>query len=244
MKKYFFISFLIFFMFLSTFLHALTGDEILKKMDDVRNYNTAVMNVEMKIIDKRGNQTTMSLISYEKKEGDKNLLRFTDPPRLQGTAILTVGDNIWYYNNRTNRVRLLSKSAKKGRMMGSSFSYEDMSLNYVKDFTAEILENKKKEYIIKMIPKDKDKTYKYLKARVSKKTFVAIKMEYYNKNDLVYKELTASDIKNIDDHIIPLRTEMTEIGSQKVTSFEIAEHKVEFDVVLKEELFSERYLKN
>ncbi|MBN1622430.1 MAG: outer membrane lipoprotein-sorting protein [Endomicrobiales bacterium] len=238
-----FISFIV--IFCRTLLFALTADEILDKMDDVRDYKTAKMNATMKIINRDGHTTSMSLISYEKtgEEEDMSLMRFTEPARLKGTAILTVGDNIWYYNNRTNRVRLLSKSAKKGSMMGSSFSYEDMDMNYVDDYTAEIEKETDKEYVLKIIPKDKDKTYKYLLADVRKDDFIATKVEYYNKNDLKYKELISKDIVNIGGHLVALFVSMKEIGSQKITNFEMKEDSAEFDLRLDDKLFSERYLK-
>ncbi|MFC1485337.1 outer membrane lipoprotein-sorting protein [bacterium] len=224
-------------------LFASDGSEILKKMDEAIDYETASISATMKIIDKKGRATTMSLISYERREGKKSLMRFTKPARLSGTAILTVGDNIWYYNNRTNRVRLLSKSAKKGSMMGSSFSYEDMSMNYIDDFTATLESENKKVYILKMIPKDKNKSYKYLLATVQKDTYIATKIEYYNKNDLKYKELISKDIQNIDGHLIALFVSMKEINSQKITNFEIEKESAQFDLELDEDMFSERYLK-
>ncbi|MFC1770401.1 outer membrane lipoprotein-sorting protein [Candidatus Margulisiibacteriota bacterium] len=237
------ICFLINGLLLSSQIFAKDTASILKKMDAVGKYKTAKMTATMQIINKKGEKTSMSLISYERKKGEKTLMRFTAPARLKGTAILSVGDNIWYYNNRTNRVRLLSKSAKKSRMMGSSFSYEDISANYSKNFTAEILKETKKKYKLKLIPKDKGKSYKYILASVNKSNYVAEKMEYYNHKDLLYKVLRSEKVKKIKGHLVPLVMTMKEIGNQKVTNFEIDEDKVEFDLKLKKKLFSERYLK-
>lgn len=243
MKYSIFLNAFLFIVLSANHCFAIDANQILQKMDDVRSYETAKMNATMNIIDRKGGVTSMGLTSFEKKEGEKSLMRFTAPARLKGTAILTVDDNIWYYNNRTNRVRLLSRSAKKGSMMGSSFSYEDMSTNYADDYTATIQKETADKYILKMIPKDDNKTYKYLLVEVRKSDFIAEKVDYYNKNDLKYKELISKDIKKINGHLVALFISMKEIGSQKVTNFEIAEDSAEFDIELDEKIFSEQYLK-
>lgn len=244
-KKY--IYSLLVLMFVNGCLCADDAVWILKKMDAVRDYKTSKIAADMKIVDRNGRETVMSLVSSEENNplghDDKSLMRFTGPPRLKGTAILTLGDNIWYYNNRTNRVRLLSRSAKKGSMMGSSFSYEDMTQDFVNDFTALIEKETKNEYVIRMIPKDSGKTYKYLLTTVQKDTFIATETGYYNKNDLLYKKMTAGSITRISGHLIALEMGMTDIGSQKTTYFIIEKASAEFDLEFEDKLFSERFLK-
>ncbi|MFH1428356.1 MAG: outer membrane lipoprotein-sorting protein [Candidatus Margulisiibacteriota bacterium] len=221
----------------------MTTADILKKMEATRDYDTAQMLATMEIINSNGEKTSMSLISYEKTEGDLALMRFTSPARLKGTAILTKGDDIWYYNNRSGRVRLLSRSAKKGSMMGSGFSYDDMSTDYQKDYNAVILKETKDEYTLKMAPKDEDKDYKYLLVTLPKDTFVATEVDYYNHNEQLYKKMTVGDIKNIGGHITPLTVSMKEISAQKITNFIIDEEQATFNIEIDEEMFSERYLK-
>lgn len=218
--------------------------EILKKMDAVRDYKTARMKAVMRIVNSDGDETKMELISTEQTDGDKGLMRFTFPARLKGTAILTVGDEIWYYNKRTNRVRLLSRSAKKGSMMGSSFSYDDMTTDYVKDFTAKILKDESDHWVLKMIPKDSDKKYAHLIAVVQKATHMGTKVEYFKSGaETPYKVMIAKNIKEVKGHQVALKVKMTELGSQKTTFFETSEASIEYDVELSNDTFSERTLK-
>ena len=229
--------------FISNASWGLTPEQILEKMNKAATYTTARMEATMRIVNKKGQETPMKLISFEKKEGDKSLIRYTYPPRLKSTAILVVEDNIWYYNRRTNRVRLLSRAAKKGSMMGSSFSYDDLSIDYQKDFTATIIKETSDQYELNLKPKDKEKKYKYLKVVVAKSNFIASKIEYYNQGDQKFKEMIATDIKNIKGHIAPLKITMTEISSQKVTYMEIDESKVEYNIPLENKIFSHQHLK-
>jgi hypothetical protein len=225
----------------------LTVDQILIKMQTSGNYQTSQGQATMQIINQDNDITEMKLMMYDKKEkGDqpeKQLMRFTDPARLKGTAILMVGDNIWYYNNRTNRVRLLSQSAKKGSMMGSSFSYEDMSINYAKDYTGEILKEDKDYYELKIMPKDKDKDYKYIITKVRKDKFLVESADYYNKQGMKYKELTSSDFKEINGRTMPMITKMKDIEENKLTVFEVDQNSIKYDQPINDKIFSERNLR-
>lgn len=220
-----------------------TAQQILAKMDQARQYQSAQMDATMQIIDRQGGKTAMGLTLFDQKEGNKSLMRFTHPARLKGTAILTVGDNIWYYNKRTNRVRLLSQSAKKGSMMGSSFSYDDMSANYQKEFTATIASQTESTIILKMRPKAKDKSFSYLLATINKTNFIATQMDYYNQSEKKYKQLVAADIGQVAGNFVAYKVTMTDLASQKTTIFEIKKDTVKHDIPLPANLFSEQRLK-
>jgi len=225
----------------------ITVDEILVKMENAGDYTTSRADAVMKIINSDGDTTEMGLTMFSKRgegeEDDKSLMRFTSPARLKGTAILMNGDSIWYYNHRTNRVRLLSKSAKKGSMMGSGFSYEDLSTEYAKDFTGEILEEDKKTYQLKLFPKNKDKKYQHLLIKVRKADYQVDKMDYFDKDNLKYKELSSKDFKKVSGRIMPMQTLMKDLEADKKTVFEINPDTVKYDLPLKDSIFSERNLR-
>lgn len=226
------------------FLTAQSAKDILQKVEDNTEYSTLQMNATMII--KKGDKklSEMKFSSYFKKgDKDKQLMRFTYPSRLEGTAILSSGDNIWYYNKRTNRVRLLSKSAKKGSMMGSSFNYEDMTVDFVKDFKSELQKTTNKYYVIKMVPV-KDKKYKYLIAYISKDKYIDEKIEYYDENEIKYKKMVSSNIKIIDKIMMPLDVEMVDILTGKSTEIITEESSIKLGIKIKNSIFSERNLKN
>ena len=218
---------------------------ILKKVDQNSKFKTSQMESTMRIIKKGKILSEMKIMGYTKEAGtnDKQLMRFTYPARLNGTAILSKDGNIWYYNKRSNRVRLLSKSAKKGSMMGTGMNYDDMSLDYIKDFDSEILEEKKDYYMIKMTPKDSDKNYKYLIVKIKKDIMVEEKVEYYNKSNNKYKEMTVSEYKKIGDKWVALKAKIDDFSSGKITEMITNERTIKYDINLSNSIFSERNLK-
>lgn len=217
--------------------------EILKKMKDSQDYKTSKGSYTM-IIENRGKKTTLEFEGFHKKvDKDLQLMRFTAPPRIKNTAILIKEENIWYYNKRSNRVRLLSKSAKKGSMMGSSFSYNDLNIDYPEDFTGDILEEKADYYTLKLYPVKKDRSYEYIVAKVSRNSFIEESLDYYDKNGIRYKTMVTEDVKQVKGHWTPLKLIMTDWVSGKVTYIDTCEDSLDFDFQMKDSQFSEKNLK-
>ena len=74
------------------------------------------------------------------ENGDKSLFVFDQPRDVQGTALLThahvnTEDDQWLYLPALKRVKRISASRRSGSFMGSEFSYEDMSLPAVEEYT-------------------------------------------------------------------------------------------------------------
>jgi hypothetical protein len=219
------------------------ASDILKKMKDTQDYKTSKAIYTM-AIENKGKKTTLEFQGYHKKsQEDLQLMRFISPPRIEDTAILIREENIWYYNKRSNRVRLLSKSAKKGSMMGSSFSYDDLNIDYVDDFTGEILEKKNDYSILKLYPVDRDRSYKYIIAKVNMENFIEESLDYYDENGIRYKTMITEDVKKVKDIWTPLRLIMTDRVSGKVTYINISEKSLDFDFEIDDSEFSEKNLK-
>ncbi|ADO81934.1 outer membrane lipoprotein-sorting protein [Ilyobacter polytropus] len=233
----------IFFMLINICAFSKDASEILKKMEDAQNYTTSKGEYLM-VIENKGKKITLGFEGYHKKsQEDLQLMRFTFPPRIEDTAILIKDENIWYYNKRSNRVRLLSKNAKKGSMMGSSFSYDDLNIDYVDDFTGEIIEETENYYMLKVYPVDKDRSYKYILAKVRKDNYIEESLEYYDDNEIKYKFMTTQDVKLVKKRWVPLKLTMTDLISGKVTYIETEEKSLDFDFFIEDSKFSEKNLK-
>lgn len=229
---------------ITTKIFALSSEEILKKTEALTEYDNMYSVSTMTIKSKGKVTSTMVSANYFKKVEDENwqLIKYTFPARLKDTAILAKGDNIWYYNKRTNRLRLLSTSAKEGSMMGSSFSYDDMTLDYIEDFNSEMVEEKHSEYQIKLTPIE-NKKFKYIMAYINSETFLESKIEYYNENDIKYKELLLSDYRKIDEKEYPLKLIMNDILESKVSIIESDYSTIDTASQIPVEVFSEMELK-
>lgn len=230
----------------------LSGDDIIKKVNEILSPETVHATAKMTITTSSGDKRTFVYESWSKNKGEKNLLRYLEPSRARGQATLMLNhaDDIWMFFPRTQRVRKLATHAKKQKMEGSDFSYEDMGSGdtFKEDFLARRLADEKMEgddcYKLELTRKaDSDVSYSRLIIWIVKENFVPVVLDYYDDDDPTYhqKRLVQSDIKIIDD--IPTATKMIMYNKNDNTQTEMELLHVEYNTVLSDDLFTERSLK-
>jgi outer membrane lipoprotein-sorting protein len=91
--------------------------------------------------------------------GDKDaLVRFVEPAKDAGSATLKLGDNMWIYTPRLDRVIKLPFSMMAQSWMGSDFSYNDLAksddllLHFENRIVSEEEQEGHKVYVIEAIP--------------------------------------------------------------------------------------------
>ena len=227
---------------------SLTADEIIKKVDEVSISQSSKGVMAQTITTTGGSKRTMEMESYSKDGTDKQLTKYIKPARVKGESMLMLndGNDIWYYSPRTDRVRKIASNAKKKKVMGSDFSYEDMAAGKMAEkYTSTLIGEKKEQgqkcYVLEMIPTPDGPSYLKIKAWVDKETFVSVRVDYWNKGEKPFKRLIISDVKEIDGHITPMKYVMTNLKEGSVTAMEVKE--MSYDIELKDSLFTERNLK-
>ena len=230
----------------------LTGDKIVEIVNDLINQETCYARAKMTIITSSGQERTFTYESWSKERGEKNLIRYLAPRRVKGQATLMLNhaDDIWMFFPRTQRVRRLATHAKKQKMEGSDFSYEDMGSGdvFVRDFTARRLKDEKMEgadcYTIELSrKKGSDSAYSRMIMWVRKENFVPIVIDYYDEDDsdLLVKRLVQSNIQVIDNIPTALKMVMYDQRNNTHTTMEFVE--VKFNIPLEDAMFTERGLK-
>jgi outer membrane lipoprotein-sorting protein len=201
-----------------SFGQELTGEDIIQKVNDTMNVDTSYAKAKMTIVTTSGSKRTFVQESWSKDKGEKNMIRYLEPRRVKDQAVLMLNnaDDIWMFFPRTQRVRKLATHAKKQKMQGSDFSYEDMGSGdaFIEDYVSKRLEDEKSEgydcYKLELTRKpESDLSYSRLIIWVIKENFVPIAIDYYDDKDPSrrVKRLVQSDIRVIDD-IPPLDDNM------------------------------------
>jgi len=154
------------------------------------------------------------------------------------------------YFPRTQRVRKMATHAKKQKMQGSDFSYEDMGSGdaFIEDFTAKRLDDEEKEgqqcFTLELTRKrDSDLSYSRLIMWVVKENFYPIVIDYYSEKNpnRLEKTLTQSNIEIIDG--IATAKYMVMLNKNDNTKTEMELIEVTYDLELEDRMFSERELK-
>lgn len=230
----------------------LTGEEIINEVDSISHVDTGYSKVEMSITTTSGGIRTFVYESWSMNDGEKTLIRYLEPRRAKDQAVLMLNhsDDIWMYFPRTERVRKLASHAKKQKMQGGDFSYEDMGGGgeFIDDFTSRRLDDEEMNgydcYKLELLRKESsDVSYSRLIMWVIKENFYPIAIDYYSENDgsRLEKTLVQSDIEVIEDIPTAKHMVMTNRNDNSKTTIDLLE--IDYDIDLDKDLFTERGLR-
>jgi outer membrane lipoprotein-sorting protein len=216
------------------------------------NRPTVVATTKMIITTTSKQKREFVFESYGKDKGEKSLIKYLSPKRVKGQTILMLNnaDDIWMYFPRTNRVRKLATHAKKQKMEGSDFSYEDMGSGdaWTEDFISRLLEDDKISdipcYRLELtIKEDSESGYSRMMMWINKENFVPLQIDYYDEDDpeLHLKRLTVSDIRLIEDIPTPMKMVMVDLQDNTDTIMEY--ENITYKADLQDNLFTERGMK-
>ncbi len=182
-----------------------TAKDIIKKSKAVQEVPNSWSMGEQTILTSGGSKRTFDIEMWTKDKADKQLMEYKSPARVKGVKFLFLDDSneIYTYFPKTDRVRHLASHMKRQKMMGSDFSYEDMSFGKLdRDYKSfKKLSDEKQDgaacHVVEMIPSDKGPHYSKMVVWVDKATWVTRRIDYYEDGKLL-KRMTASDIREID----------------------------------------------
>ncbi len=225
----------------------LTPKEIIKKIDDTERVESSEGVMKQIITTSGGKKRTLEVKAYTKDRNDKQLMIYTGPKRVKGDKILMLndGDDIWFYTPRTDRVRHLASHARRQKVQGSDFAYEDMSGGSIEeDYTYKLLGEEKvlgsECYKLELIPTESGPHYSKLILWADKEKFVTRQIDYFEDDELL-KRLTCDDIQMVDGHWYAMKLVMTNIQEGGQTVMEFLEMK--FGLELDDKIFSTNNLK-
>ena len=224
-----------------------TAKEIVHRIDKNERLESSKGKSQQVIITSSGKRRTLEMISYSKDNNDKQLTVYTGPSRVAGDKILMLedGDEIWFYTPKTDRVRHLASHAKKQKIQGSDFSYEDMSgWDYDNDFQYKLLGEEKidgrKTYKLELIPTETGPHYSKMILWADVEKYIVLRIDYFEDGELL-KRLSSSNIAEISDHWIAKEMKMENLQDGGETIIEMIEFEV--NVEIKDDLFTTNYLK-
>lgn len=232
------------------FVQAQNAEEIIARVTTIMSPENTYSKGSQTITTSSGKERTFEFESWSAGKGEKSLTRYTKPAAVRGQAFLMLNnaDDIWSYFPRTKRVRKLASHAKKQKMQGSDFTYEDMGGGDVfqKKFRASILaeETRFKSLVWKLELigiTEMDPPYPKIILWVRQSDYFPIALDYYDDNDFNSKTLHLSDIQMIENYPTAMVMEMTDHKERSSTTMKTLE--VTYSWEPPKGFFSERSLK-
>jgi outer membrane lipoprotein-sorting protein len=180
---------------------------------------------------------------------DYSMIYVTAPAREKGQVFLKRKNEMWNWVPSIDRMIKIPPSMMMQSWMGSDFTNDDLvrESSIVKDYTHKLAGEEviagyacyKAELIpLENVPVVWGKVVMW----VSKKDFLWLKAEFYDEDGILVNTENLSDIRKMDDRIIPCRMEMIPADKKGQKTIMIFED-TDFDVPLKEDFFSIQNMK-
>jgi hypothetical protein len=175
-------------------------------------------------------------------------MEFITPADVKGTKFLSYehvnkDDDQWLYLPALKRVKRIASKNKSGAFMGSEFSYEDLSAFNVNKYVYSVNEAQIKNaiYTIISIPVSKYSGYTKLISFIDAKTFLVLKIEYYDRKKELLKTAVFSNYQTFGSIHRIGQISMKNIQNDKTTVLVWSNQKVKTGLKAKD--FHKRYLK-
>jgi len=204
----------------------------------------------------REREISMATKLYDGGKTEKRIYRFLSPADVQGTGILVYDyeskpDDVWIFLPALRKTRRVVSSQRAQSFMGSEFSYGDLNIPALDDFTYTLVKEETAGgepcYVIDLVPKSKEiadaEGYSKKTYWVSKEKMAVVRGLYYDKDGKLLKELVAQDIRLLDPknkRYRAMRMEMTNKQNGRKSVFE--SKKVTFSPNTKDDYFTTAYL--
>lgn len=185
---------------------AITAEQIIENVE--RNQINEQERIEgsMTINDRFGSRVK-TFVSYAAGE-DRMLLEFTNPEE-RGQKILRLEDEIYLYFPEAEEVIHLQGSALKESVMGSDFSYEDMTGEgdlldqYAVTLLGEETIDGRKHYHLELEARKRGLAYPKQEVWIEEERWVMTRANAYSLSGRLLKEMELGDVRQVAGKYVP-----------------------------------------
>jgi len=221
--------------------------ELARKIDDLYRSDSSYARIEMEIVTPDWRRT-LALKGWTQGQS-KTLIRILEPKKEAGIGTLRLGNEMWNYLPKTDKVIKIPPSMMMSSWMGSDFTNDDLvkEFTFVDDFTFRMV-----------TPPEAEKGILYLECRpkpgvavvwdkiviaVAEADTLPVWQKFYDEKGQVARIMSYSEVRTFGRRTVPAVMEMvprTKTGCKTVLRY----REIQFDLSLKDDLFSLRALQS
>ncbi len=221
------------------------AETILDRMDRALQFDTRTARVTMEVVEGRRTRR-YEMMTYGRGVTDA-AVEYEAPARERGTRMLKLGDNLWIYLPRAERVQRISGHMLRQGMMGSDISYEDMmqAAEFRRQYEARVLGAEevdgRKCWKIEATARDRKVTYPRRLIWVDQENYVPLRQKLFALSGMQLKTWAMSDVREVDGRSTPHRMKLTDaLREGSKTTLTLSE--IRYGVTFRDEVFTMRWL--
>ncbi len=229
----------------------LTADEIAKKVEEnFRGFIGQRVDADLVLRDPSGAERKQTLVQLTTEDAEaggrrRNVIRFTAPAEVAGTALLTVEepgsrDTQWIYLAHTREVKQVGETSWSAAFSGSELTFEDLTFPAASRYHHTLAGSGTVEgracIKVQRVPRFEGSAYGRAVSCIDSERFVVLSTEFFDRADVLIKKALLSDYQTQNGKFRPGRFEMTNVQTGRSTSFVTT--KVQLGVKLSPKLFT------
>lgn len=234
--------------------------DIMNKWAESRKLDGSEAVVKMSIIDDKGStrerEISMATKLFDGGKTEKRIYRFLSPADVKGTGVLVFdyedkADDIWIFLPALRKSRRVVSSQRSKSFMGSEFSYADLNIPALNDYTYKSVKEESVGgascWVIEVLPKDKgiaeSEGYSKKLYWIEKSNYAVRQGEFFDLKGKLLKVLKSDQIKLVDSknkRYRAMHMEMTNKQNGRRSVF--ATQKVAYAPDTKDSYFTTAYL--
>ncbi len=218
---------------------------IIRAVDELYRSQTSRADIEMQIVTPHWERALA--LKVWTKGMDRTFILITSPKKEKGVATLRIGNEMWNYLPKTNKVMKVPPSMMMGSWMGSDFTNDDLvkESSMLNDYTYELItprDAQPNHLYIQLLPKeDSPIVWGKLIVAIRESDKIPIWQHFYDETDRLTRVLNFKEVESFNGKTIPSVMEMipqNREGHKTVVRFVDAA----FDTEIDEKIFTRRNL--
>jgi hydrophobe/amphiphile efflux-3 (HAE3) family protein len=207
-----------------------TGKQIIERNDAMRAVDDEQVELEMQLINKRGQKRERKVswvLKHDAQRNQKGLIRFVAPADVRGTGLLSIEhadreDDQWLYLPAIRKSRRISAASKSDSFVGSDFAYEDLGAEEIEQHDYRLLREDTADgtpvYVVEATPNNEQRKresgYSRREIFVRKDNAAIARIDFYDRQQELLKILRARDIRQVPS-TKTWRAQTIEMANQK-----------------------------
>lgn len=207
---------------------------IVRKTETNQVFDTAIIEAKLTVTGKFG-KTDNEFTSWSRRGGDTLVEISSGPDR--GQKVLRQGPNIYLYYPDADEVIWLKGSALKNSVMGSDFSYEDLTNDktLLDRYSAALGGTEDVEgtqcWRITLTAKTRSETYAKQEIWVDKERYVTLRAIMYSASGKAMRDMVSTDVRNVSGKYLAFTTTMRDLLKKNSTTvMEIARAEINIPI--------------
>lgn len=219
-----------------------TAEELLRRVDALYRADTGQSRIRMQIVTPNW-ERTLEMESWSEGQ-DNTFIRILAPRKDRGVSTLKLGNEMWNYFPKIDKVIKVPPSMMMSSWMGSDFTNDDLvkESSLADDYETE-REDRDGLIHLTLVPREKTVTvWGKIEIVVNAETLMPVEQSYYNERGEKVRVMSFLEPRDFNGVTLPSRMEMTPLNKEGYKTV-IYYDELNLNVELDDDIFTMRNLK-